>query len=155
MIVNKEQIMRVIIEYQAQEIKFQFYSATTIAGISNTELATYESIIPNNTLIATYVHRPDIKFNAIELIQSEWKDIAYFSLNGEVICKRSGYGQPMISRNDELFIQSEYKMSIEEELRAQKTGREIISSDLTEKGAGDLMSDYSAYWNQYKKENNL
>lgn len=72
-----------------------------------------------------------------------------------MICKRSEYGQPMISRNDELFIQSEYKMSIEEELRAQKTGREIASSDLTEKGAGDLMSDYTAYWNQYKKENNL
>lgn len=153
--INSEQMMRVIFENKAQKIEFQFYSATTIAGLSTTELTTYKSVIPKDTTVATYEHRPDIKFDALILVREEWEDIAYFSLDGEVICKRSAYGEPMISRNDELFIQSPYKQAIEDELKAEKNGREVIVSELTEKGAGDLMSDFTTYWEEYKKENPL
>lgn len=155
MIVKKEQIMRIIIEQQSQEIKFRFYSATTIAGLSKTELATYESIIPKGSTSATYEHRPDIQFDALALVKSEWQDIAYFSLNGEMICERSAYGEAMISKCDELFTQNAYKQAIEDELKAEKSDREVVVSELTEKGAGGLMSDYATYWEQYKKENNL
>ncbi|MQQ80517.1 hypothetical protein GFV15_06055 [Lactococcus lactis] len=155
MIVNKEQVMRFILEEKSQEIKFRFYSATTIGGLSKTELATYESIIPKGSTSATYEHRPDIQFNSLKLVESEWDDIAYFSLNNEMICKRSTFGEPMISRNDELFVQSIYKQAIEDEIKAEKNGREVVVSELTEKGAGSLMSDYAKYWEQYKKEKNL
>lgn len=155
MIVKKEQIMRIILEQQSQEIKFRFYSATTIGGLSKTELATYESIIPKGSTKATYEHRPDIQFDALALVKSEWQDIAYFSLNGKMICERSAYGEAMISKCDELFTQNAYKQAIEDELKAEKRGREVVVSELTEKGAGGLMSDYATYWEQYKKENNL
>ena len=155
MIVKKEQIMRIILEQQSQEIKFRFYSASTIGGLSKTELATYESIIPKGSTSATYEHRPDIQFDALALVKSEWQDIAYFSLNGEMICERSAYGEAMISKCDELFAQNAYKQAIEDELKAEKNVREVVVSELTEKGAGGLMSDYATYWEQYKKENNL
>ncbi|MDT2898505.1 hypothetical protein [Lactococcus lactis] len=168
MIVKKEQIMRIILEQQSQEIKFRFYSASTIGGLSKTELATYESIIPKGSTSATYEsiipkgstsatyeHRPDIQFDALALVKSEWQDIAYFSLNGEMICERSAYGEAMISKCDELFTQNAYKQAIEDELKAEKSDREVVVSELTEKGAGGLMSDYATYWEQYKKENNL
>lgn len=155
MIVKKEQIMRVILEQKSQDIKFRFYSATTIGGLSKIELATYESIIPKDSTLATYEHRPDIQFNALKLVESEWDDIAYFCLNNEVICKRSAFGEPMISRNDEMLFQSIYKQAIEDEIKAEKNGREVVVSELTEEGAGGLMSDYATYWEQYKKENNL
>lgn len=155
MIIKKEQIMRVILEHQPQEIKFRFYSATTIGGLSKTEMVTYESLIPKDSASATYEHRPDIEFDALKLVEAEWDDIAYFSLDNEVICKRSAYGESMISQKDELFIQTSYKQAIEDEIIAEKSGREVVVSELTEKGAGNLMSDYSTYWEQYKKENNL
>ena len=143
MIVNKEEVLRVMVEHQAQEMTFRFYSVLATEGGQPTDLTSYESLVPAGQLIATYEHRPDIKVNPLEVIRSEWESIAYFKLDGEVICKRSAYGQPMISRQDDLFTQRPYKLMIEKELQAEKSGREIAVSDLTEKDAGNIMSDYA------------
>jgi hypothetical protein len=156
MIVEKEILMRVMLENQSKKMTFRFYGIyATSFGSDLTDLMDYESIIPENTTSATYEHRPDIQIDALPLIHEEWENIAYFTLDGKTICKRSEYGQPMISRDDELFTQPPYEQMVEDEIIAQKTGRTIINSELTESDAGSLMAGFAAYRKKFKEENNL
>ena len=153
--VTKQQCLRVLFEHQEQPRSFRFYSILAEQGIQSTDLITYESLILAGGMIATYEHRPDVQEDAIAIINYEWKNIAYVTIEGEIICRREAYGLPMISHNDALFIQNSYAQIVEDELVAQKNGREVRLPDLSESDAGGLLQGYKAYWEQYKKENQL
>ncbi|CAM3025121.1 hypothetical protein GHI93_00315 [Lactococcus hircilactis] len=155
MIVEKETLLRVMIENQEKLMSFRFYYVLAVQGIDKTDLMTYESLIPAGTLKATYAHRPEVEIDAVELVKQEWESIAYFMLDGTLLCKREAYGKPMISRDDEQFSQSLFKSQIEAELTAQNNPREIVIADMDEQTAGSLMSDYAKYWDKFKKDNLL
>lgn len=75
-----------------------------------------------------------------------WDDIAEMSMNGEVVAHRESYGKPMQAVKSELFEQDAYDKLIEDDILAEKSGRELIAHDLTEAGAAAMMRGFIHSW---------
>ncbi|WP_251713412.1 hypothetical protein [Lactococcus ileimucosae] len=152
MFVNKNDVLRVLMENKSKKFSIRFYSAEAEHGGDPQALVTYETIIPKGSMLATYTHLPEMKISAEKILQSEWNSIAYVKMEDEVICKRSHYGAQMRRISAEAFKQSLYKQTVENDLLAQARGREIIISDETEELAGSLMQGFRQYRKAYLSE---
>ncbi|ETD05739.1 hypothetical protein N568_0101300 [Lactococcus garvieae TRF1] len=154
MIVEKNEVLRVLNENKAKKFALRFYSAQATYGKDDNNLVTFETIIPQNSMMATYTHLPDIKISAERIIREEWDNIAYIKMGDEVICERKRYGAHMERMSEEAFEQSLYEQMVENELVAQATGREIIVEDDTEGMAGSIVKGFAQYRKAYKEEKN-
>ena len=75
-----------------------------------------------------------------KLVMSLWESVSQFSMNGEIIARRSAYGKSMLCVKDELFTQSPIEQWVEHNIVAEVTGREVV--DLTEVGAASLVKSF-------------
>lgn len=154
MIVEKNEVLRVLIENKAKKFTLRFYSAQAAHSKDGNELVTFETLIPRNSMLATYTHLPEMQISAERIIREEWDNIAYIKIDDEVICERKRYGAHMERISDEAFKQPLYEQMVKNELVAQATGREIIVEDDTEGMAGSIIKGFAQYRKAYKEEKN-
>lgn len=152
MIVEKNEVLRVLIENKSKKFALRFYSAQAVQGGEREQLVTFETIIPRGTMLATYTHLPEVKMSVDKIIRDEWENIAYIKMEDEVICERSHHGAQMSRISPQAFEQSLYEEAVENELTAQARGREIVLSEDTEAMASSIMKGYAKYYNDYRKE---
>ncbi|MFK4960162.1 hypothetical protein ACI1TN_09010 [Lactococcus garvieae] len=155
--VEKNEVLRVLIENKSKRFALRFYSAQAVHGGNPEDLVTFETIIPRGTMVATYTHLPEMKMPVDKIIREEWKNIAYIKMEDEVICERSQYGAQMRRISPQAFEQSLYEEAVENELTAQARGREIVLSEDTQEMASSIMKGYAQYYKDYRKglsENN-
>ncbi|MCL2676879.1 MAG: hypothetical protein FWE43_02950 [Streptococcaceae bacterium] len=152
MFIEKETLLRVMLDNVNKTLTFRFYDPYSSNDV---DVMAMECIVPIGSMDATYEHEPTAHVPAMKLVYQEWEDIAYFALDGEVICERKAKGLPMRAKSEDVFLQPEYDQFVIDTLQAEATGREVVVADLTESGAGSLMRGFAAQWEQYKKENNL
>lgn len=150
--VEKNEVLRVLIENKSKKFALRFYSAQSIHEEELGNLVTFETIIPRGTMVATYAHLPEVKMPVDKIIREEWDNIAYIKMEDEVICERSQYGAQMSRISAKAFEQSLYEEAVENELTAQARGREIVLSEDTEAMAGSIMKGYAKYYKDYRKE---
>jgi hypothetical protein len=155
--VEKNEVLRVLIENKSKKFALRFYSAQAVHGGEREQLVTFETIIPRGTMLATYTHLPEMKMPVDKIIREEWDNIAYIKMEDEVICERSHYGAQMSRISPKAFTQPLYEEAVENELTAQARGREIVLSEDTEEMASSIMKGYAKYYKDYRKglsENN-
>lgn len=150
--VEKNELLRVLIENKSKKFALRFYSAQAVQGAEREQLVTFETIIPRGTMLATYTHLPEVKMPVDKIIRDEWENIAYIKMEDEVICERSHYGAQMSRISPQAFEQSLYEAAVENELTAQARGREIVLSEDTEAMASSIMKGYAKYYKDYRKE---
>ncbi|WP_338998156.1 hypothetical protein VNN28_09970 (plasmid) [Lactococcus formosensis] len=150
--VEKNEVLRVLIENKSKKFALRFYSAQAVHGEQFEDLVTFETIIPRGTMVATYTHLPEIKMPVDKIIREEWENIAYIKMEDEVICERSQYGAQMSRISPKAFEQPQYEEAVEKELTAQARGREIVLSEDTEAMASSIMKGYAKYYKDYRKE---
>ncbi|MGL4248741.1 MAG: hypothetical protein ACRCR5_08140 [Lactococcus garvieae] len=150
--VEKNEVLRVLIENKSKEFALRFYSAQAVQGGEREQLVTFETIIPRGTMLATYTHLPEVKMPVDKIIREEWENIAYIKLEDEVICERSQYGAHMSRISPEAFKQYLYEEAVEKELIAQARGREVVLTENTEEMAGSIMKGYAKYYENYRNE---
>lgn len=105
MIVEKNEVLRVLIENKAKKFTLRFYSAQAAHSKDGNELVTFETLIPSNSMLATYTHLPEMQISAERIIREEWDNIAYIKIDDEVVCERKRYGAHMKRIRDEAFNQ--------------------------------------------------
>lgn len=139
MIITKKEALHLIENNLDEEIHFKFFYPESITGLS---------------LLDTYIKRgrarikeePFEKLNAQILIREEFDSIAYFMDNkGNKIAERETQGSPMIALEERYFTQDAFSQRIEDEILAEKTGREVFLPEMSESEAGALMSGFAQY----------
>lgn len=71
-----------------------------------------------------------------------WDDIVEITMDGEIVARRDSYGKPMMAVKEVLFEQDAYDKLIEDDILAEKSGRELVARDLTESGAAAMMRGF-------------
>lgn len=150
MLVTAREVLRVIHSHRDVDFDFPIYSSETENGQSKTATMANRTYLPAGSLMARTVDARGkvlVEWEIDKLVVQMWDSLSCFKMAGSVICKRSAYKQPMISKDDSLFLQSPIEQAIEDDLVAQKTGRELVMPDLSEDGAASLMKEF-AEWRQ-------
>lgn len=139
MIITKKEALLLIENNPDEEFHFRFFYPESITGLS---------------LLDTYIKRgrarikeePFEKLDARILIREEFDSIAYFMDNkGNKIAEREMQGRPMIALDESYFTQDAFSQRIEDEILAEKTGREVFVSEMSEGEATALMKGFAQH----------
>lgn len=139
MIVTKKDSLWLIENYQDEDIHFKFFYPESFTGLS-----TLDTYIKRGC--ARIKEEPFEKLNARILIREEFDSIAYFMDNkGNKIAEREMQGSPMIALDESYFTQDAFSQRIEDEILAEKTGREVFVSEMSEGEATALMKGFAQH----------
>lgn len=149
--INKMDLLRKIVEYNNEEIQFRLFDSTIQpVPIGSTHLAKRHGFIEQGSLLAGLIGaeaEQDIRVDIREIFKDIWDLIASFTFNGEKVCERKSYGKPMEALDESFFEQGEYDKFVEEELLAQKQGREVIVPQNSERLSASIMKEFIEWRN--------
>lgn len=144
MIITEKEVLHLIENYPEEEIAFKFFYADSPTGLTPMETYIKKGF-------ARFKERPFDKLSAHELILNDLKSIAYFmDSTGEKIAERENEDAPMIAIKEHYFKQDAFSQRIEDELLAEKTGREVFLPEMSHEEAGALMKGFAQYYKNLK-----
>ena len=158
MIITQRDVLRVIAQHPKERVDFKMYGWEAEHGLSPQATTARTSYLPAGSQMALTEDETGkivAKTSMNQLVKELWESLAEFSMKGKTICKRSAFGQPMLSQDDALFSQESIVQRIEEDLIAAKTGREVLTSDISEVDAASLMKGFATWYKEEKRETGL
>lgn len=138
-------VLRVMAEHKESEFEFRIYSPNTEQGLSDTELSKLTSYVEANSTIGRLRGNENSRVSITEFFESDFQTIALFKMDGELICERKAYGQPMLPVKSSLFEQGAYSEMVEKQFAGVRTGRTIFVPEMSESTAGGIMKEFMAW----------
>ena len=135
-------VLRVMAEHRASEFEFRIYSPRTEKGLSDTELSEFPAYVEKNSPLAKLRGAENSVIPVLTFFESDFQTIASFKMDGELICERKAYGQPMKAVNRALFEQGAYSEMLENQFKGLRTGREIVVPEMSEATASGMMKEF-------------
>ncbi|AYG02052.1 hypothetical protein [Lactococcus allomyrinae] len=135
-------VLRVMAEHRASEFEFRIYSPRTEQGLSDTELSELPAYVEKNSTLAKLRGNEKSVIPVTTFFEADFQTIASFKMDGELICERKAYGQPMIAVNQALFEQGTYSEMLESQFKGIRTGREIFVPEMSEATASGMMKEF-------------
>ncbi|RZI47899.1 hypothetical protein [Lactococcus kimchii] len=144
-------VLRVMAEHRESEFEFRIYSPRTEEGLSDTELSPLPAYVEKNSTVARMRGDEKAAIQVVTFFESEFQAIASFKKDGELICERKAYGQPMEAVNKALFEQGVYSEMLEKQFKGMRTGREIFVPEMNEATASGMMKEFAS-WDEQKNK---
>ncbi|MDR9868010.1 hypothetical protein RI092_09340 [Lactococcus cremoris] len=143
-------VLRVMAEHKESEFEFRIYSPNTEQGYSDTELSKLPAYVEAHSTFAKLRGNEKMAIQVTEFFESDFQTIASLTMDGQLICERKAYGQPMEAINRALFEQGAYSEMVEKQFMGLRTGRTLLVPEMNESMAGGLMKEFMAW----RKEGN-
>ncbi|MDG4969796.1 hypothetical protein [Lactococcus lactis] len=138
-------VLRVMAEHKESEFEFRIYSPNTEQGYSDTELSKLPAYVEAHSTLAKLRGDEKMTIQVTEFFESDFQTIASFKMDGQLICERKAYGQPMEAINHALFEQGAYSEMVEQQFMGVRTGRTIFVPEMNESTANGLMKEFIAW----------
>lgn len=137
-------VLRVMAEHKESEFEFRIYSPNSEQGYSDTELSKLPAYVKAHSTLAKLRGDEKMTIQVAEFFESDFQTIASFKMDGQLICERKAYGQPMEIVNEALFEQGAYSEMLEQQFMGLRTGRTLFVPEMNENFANGLMKEFIA-----------